>query len=326
MSGEPILLDFEKPLMEFERNIAQIRQLAEASSEDFSEQVNQLEYRAAQLRQEIFANLTPEQRLKVARHPSRPSTLDYIQGIFEDWVELHGDRAYSDDPAMVGGVACLKMQNENDGQPVVIIGQQKGRDTKDNIMRNFGMPQPDGYRKALRLMEHANRFEMPILTFIDTPGAYPGLEAENRGQGEAIARNLREMFSLEVPIICTVIGEGMSGGALGIGIGDRVFMLEHAVYSVISPESCSSILWRDVQHIKEAARSLKITAFDLKSMNIIDQIIPEPPGGAHRAPVDMARTLKDTLSKSLQELQAMTGKERRSQRYQKFRAMGQFLE
>lgn len=326
MPAEPILLDFEKPLMEFERSIAQIRQMAAAGNEDVSEQVNDLEYRAAQLRQEIFANLTPDQRLKVARHPSRPSTLDYIQSIFEDWIELHGDRAYGDDPAMVGGIACLKIHDDRDGQSVVIIGQQKGRDTKDNILRNFGMPQPDGYRKALRLMEHADRFGMPILTFIDTPGAYPGLEAENRGQGEAIARNLREMFALEVPIICTVIGEGMSGGALGIGIGDRVLMLEHAVYSVISPESCSSILWRDVQHIKEAAQSLKITAFDLKSMDIIHQIIPEPPGGAHRAPLIMAQTLKETLSKNLQELQAMTGKELRSQRYQKFRAMGQFLE
>ena len=245
---KPILLDFEKPLIELEDRISQIRDLAEDNDVDVSTQLQQLEARANQLRQEIFASLTPAQRLQVARHPRRPNTLDYIQAISDEWVELHGDRASGrDDPALVGGVTRFE------GRPVVMLGHQKGRDTKDNVARNFGMASPGGYRKAMRLMNHANRFNMPIVAFIDTPGAYPGYQAEEMGQGEAIAYNLREMFSLDVPIICTVIGEGGSGGALGIGVGDRLMMFEHSVYTVASPEACAAILWKDAGRAAEAA-------------------------------------------------------------------------
>ena len=235
------LLDFEKPLSELESRIEQIKILAEENQVDVSAEISQLEVRAGELRQEIFSTLTPAQRLQLARHPRRPSTLDYIQAISDEWIELHGDRGGYDDPALVGGVARI------DGRPVVVIGHQKGRDTKDNVARNFGMAFPGGYRKALRLMNHANKFGMPILTFIDTPGAWSGVEAEKLGQGEAIAYNLRAMFGLEVPIICTVIGEGGSGGALGIGVADRLLMLEHSVYTVASPEACAAILWKDAQ-------------------------------------------------------------------------------
>ncbi|GAB4218535.1 MAG: acetyl-CoA carboxylase carboxyltransferase subunit alpha [Synechococcales cyanobacterium] len=314
-----LLLDFEKPVAALEQRIAEIRALAEDNEIEASEQIRELEAKATALRQEIFQQLTPMQRLQVARHASRPSTLDYIQTMCDGWMELHGDRLGHDDKAIVGGLAQL------DDQPVMIIGHQKGRDTKDNIARNFGMPNPGGYRKALRLMEHAHRFGLPILTFIDTPGAYPGVEAEEQGQGEAIARNLREMFSLEVPILCTVIGEGGSGGALAIGVGDRVLMLEHAVYAVASPEACAAILWKDAGKRAIAAEALKITAPDLHHLGVIDDIVPEPIGGAHRDPVLMADTLKKTLKKHLVELQALSGRELREQRYQKFRRMGQFL-
>ena len=244
----PILLDFEKPLSELETRITQIRELAEDNDVDVSDQIAQLEARAAQLRQEIFSSLTPAQRLQVARHPRRPSTLDYIQAITDEWIELHGDRATgSDDKAIVGGIGRL------DGRPVVLLGHQKGRDTKDNVVRNFGMASPGGYRKAMRLMRHANRFRMPVLSFVDTPGAFPGPEAERLGQGEAIAYNLREAFSLDVPMICTVIGEGGSGGALGIGICDRLLMFEHSVYTVASPEACAAILWKDAAKASRAA-------------------------------------------------------------------------
>ena len=236
---KPLLLDFEKPLAELETRIHQIRELAAENGVDVTDEIRKLEARSAQLRQEIFSSLSPMQRLQLARHPRRPSTLDYIQAISDEWIELHGDRRGTDDPALVGGIARI------DGLPTVIIGHQKGRDTKDNIARNFGMAAPGGYRKALRLMEHADRFSMPIFTFIDTPGAWAGLEAEQLGQGEAIACNLREMFRLDVPIICTVIGEGGSGGALGIGVGERLLMLEHSVYTVATPEACAAILWKD---------------------------------------------------------------------------------
>jgi len=317
----PLLLDFEKPLAELEARITQIRELAEENDVDVSDQIRQLESRAIQLRQEIFHSLTPAQRLQVARHPRRPSTLDYIQTIADEWIELHGDRSTgTDDKALVGGVARV------DGRPVVMLGHQKGRDTKDNVARNFGMASPGGYRKAMRLMDHANRFQMPILSFIDTPGANPGAEAERLGQGEAIAYNLREMFRLDVPIICTVIGEGGSGGALGVGVGDRLNMFEHSVYYVASPEACSAILWRDAAKAPQAAEALRITAEDLRHLGIIDQILPEPVGGAHSDPLAAAATLKQSILANLAELDPLTPTERRDLRYQKFRKIGVFME
>jgi acetyl-CoA carboxylase carboxyl transferase subunit alpha len=317
---KPLLLDFEKPLAELTTRIEQIRELAEENGVDVTSQIRQLEARAMQLREEIFSSLTPSQRLQVARHPRRPSTLDYIQAISDEWMQLHGDRCGGDDPAMVVGVGRVG------GQPVVMLGQQKGRDTKDNIARNFGMAQPGGYRKAMRLMEHANKFQMPILTFIDTPAAWAGVEAEHQGQGEAIAYNLREMFRLDVPIICTVIGEGGSGGALGIGVGDRILMFEHSVYSVAPPEACAAILWKDTAKSPFAAAALKMTSGDLKELGLIDQILPEPTGGAHSDPLTSAQTLKGAIIENLGELTIMTAQQRRQLRYDKFRKMGVFLE
>lgn len=316
----PFLLDFEKPLMELEARINQIRELAAENNVDVSEQIAQLEARADQLRKEIFSTLTPSQRLQLARHPRRPSTLDYIQAMTDEWLELHGDRNGYDDPALVCGVARLG------GQPVVMMGHQKGRDTKDNVARNFGMASPGGYRKALRLMEHAHQFNMPILTFIDTPGAYAGREAEELGQGEAIAYNLRQMFDFDVPIICTVIGEGGSGGALGIGVGDRVLMLEHSVYTVATPEACAAILWKDAQKSEQAALALKITAGDLKNLGIIDEIVPEPPSSAHSDPLSAANLLKQHLLQNLEQLSHLSPDQRKELRYQKFRQMGIFQE
>ena len=317
---KPLLLDFEKPLVDLESRISQIRELAQENGVDVSDQIRQLETRATQLRQEIFSSLSPSQRLQLARHPRRPSTLDYIQAISDEWMELHGDRRSSDDPALVGGVARFN------GRPVMMLGHQKGRDTKDNIARNFGMASPGGYRKAIRLMEHANRFGMPILTFIDTPAAWAGIEAEHQGQGEAIAYNLREMFRLEVPIICTVLGEGGSGGALGIGVGDRLLMFEHAVYSVAPPEACAAILWKDASKAHLAAAALKMTAWDLKNLGILDQLLPEPSGGAHSDPLKAAMTLKQVLLQNLDELSQLTSQQRRQMRYQKFRNIGVFTE
>ncbi len=312
------LLEFEKPLFELEERIKQIRELAQENNVDVSNQITQLEARAEQLRKEIFSSLTPTQKLQLARHPRRPSTLDYIQAITDEWMELHGDRRGYDDPALVGGIARIE------GRPVVIIGHQKGRDTKDNVARNFGMASPGGYRKAIRLMKHASLFAMPIITFIDTPGAWAGVEAEKLGQGEAIAYNLREMFDLEVPIICTVVGEGGSGGALGIGVGDRVLMLEHAVYTVATPEACAAILWKDAKKSNLAAEALKITAYDLKQLGIIDEILPEPPGGAHTNPLKAAEILKKTLVEKLEDLSSLKVEELQKQRYQKFRHIGVF--
>ncbi len=317
---KPLLLDFEKPLAELEARIAQIRELADENDVDVSIEIRELEAKTVQLRQEIFGNLSPSQRLQVARHPRRPSTLDYIQAITDEWMELHGDRGGYDDPALVGGVARLA------GRPVVILGHQKGRDTKDNVARNFGMAAPGGYRKAMRLMEHADRFGMPILTFIDTPGAWAGLDAERLGQGEAIAYNLREMFRLEVPIISTVIGEGGSGGALGIGVADRLLMFEHSVYTVATPEACAAILWKDAAKAPQAAEALKITATDLKQLKIIDEILPEPVGAAHSDPLTAAETLKTALLQNLDTLGQLTNSQRQELRYQKFRAMGIFAE
>jgi acetyl-CoA carboxylase carboxyl transferase subunit alpha len=316
----PVLLDFEKPLADLDARIQQIRELAEEDGIDLSSQIHELEGRALELRQEIFSSLTPTQRLQVARHPRRPSTLDYIQAISDEWLELHGDRSGFDDPAVVGGVARFN------GQPVVMLGQQKGRDTKDNIARNFGMASPSGYRKAIRLMEHADRFGLPILTFIDTPAAWAGIEAEQFGQGEAIAYNLREMFKFEVPIICTVIGEGGSGGALGIGVGDRVLMLQYSVYSVAPPEACAAILWRDASKAPQAAEALKITPQDLLHLGIIDEILPEPIGGAHADPVQVTETVKAALIRNLEDISRITRQQRKEARYRKFRNIGQFSE
>ena len=312
------LLDFEKPLAELEDRIEQIRSLSEQNGVDVTDQIAQLEGRADQLRQEIFSSLTPMQELQLARHPQRPSTLDYIHAISDEWMELHGDRRGHDDPAIVGGVGRIG------GQPVLMLGHQKGRDTKDNVARNFGMPFPSGYRKAMRLMDHADRFGLPIISFIDTPAAWAGLEAEQFGQGEAIALNLREMFRLDVPIICTVIGEGGSGGALGIGVGDRLLMFEHSIYSVAPPEACAAILWRDAQEGPQAAEALKITATDLQELGIIDQILSEPPGGAHVDPVQAADIIKTAVLSNLEELWRLSPQERRQQRYHKFRNMGIF--
>lgn len=317
---KPLLLDFEKPLVDLETRIDQIRELAAENGVDVSEEIRLLEARARQLRQEIFTSLSPSQRLQLARHPRRPSTLDYIQAISDEWMELHGDRRGSDDPAIVGGVGRLG------GQPVVMLGNQKGRDTKDNIARNFGMASPGGYRKAIRLMEHANRFRMPILTFIDTPGALPTVAAEHQGIGEAIAYNLREMFRVDVPILCTIIGEAFSGGAIGIGVGDRLLMFEHAVYTVITPEACAAIIWKDASKAPQAANALKMTAWNLKDLGIIDQLLQEPIGGAHSDPLKAAMTLKQALLQSLEELNQMTSQQRRQLRYQKFRHIGIFNE
>ena len=318
---KPIFLDFEKPLVELEARIEQIRNLAEDNPEvDVSEQILQLENRASQLRQEIFSGLSPAQRIQVARHPRRPSTLDYVQIISDTWIELHGDRCGSDDLALVGGIGQLGQHS------VVFLGHQKGRDTKDNIARNFGMASPGGYRKAIRLMKHANRFQLPIITFIDTPGAWAGLEAEKRGQGEAIAYNLREMFRFEVPILCTVIGEGGSGGALGIGVGDCLMMFEHSVYTVASPEACAAILWKDAAKAGQAAEALKITASDLRELGILDEILPEPQGGAHNSPLLAAETLKTRLIENLERLLQLSPQDRKQKRYEKFRRIGVFLE
>ena len=314
------LLEFEKPLVELENQIDQIRELARDSEVDVSQQLLQLETLAARRREEIFNALTPAQKIQVARHPQRPSTLDYIQMFCDDWVELHGDRNGTDDQALIGGLARIGDKS------VLIIGQQKGRDTKENVARNFGMAKPGGYRKALRLMDHADRFSLPIISFIDTPGAYAGLIAEEQGQGEAIAVNLREMFRLKVPIIATVIGEGGSGGALGIGVADRLLMFEHSVYTVASPEACASILWRDAGKAPEAASALKITGPDLMKLGIVDEVLKEPSGGNNWAPLQAGDTLKNALEKHLSELLALSPDELRDNRYSKFRKMGKYLE
>ena len=314
------LLEFEKPLVELEEQIEQIRQLAKDSEVDVSQQLLQLETLAARRREEIFTSLTPAQKIQVARHPQRPSTLDYIQVLTDEFIELHGDRRSSDDRALVGGVGRIGDQG------VVLLGHQKGRDTKENVARNFGMASPGGYRKAMRLMDHADRFRLPILCFIDTPGAYAGLLAEEQGQGEAIAVNLREMFRLRVPIVATVIGEGGSGGALGIGVADRLLMFQHSVYTVASPEACASILWRDAAKAPAAAEALKITASDLLKLGIIDAVISEPSGGNHWAPRQAAESLKAAVLQHLEELQGLSEAQLIDQRYAKFRRMGRFLE
>lgn len=313
-------LDFEKPIADLEARLEETKKLAQTSNVDVSEAVNILEQSIDKLRREIFQNLTRWQRVQLSRHPDRPYTLDYISLMCDQFIELHGDRTVRDDPAMVGGFCEL------DGQTVMVIGQQKGRNTKQRQHRNFGMPNPEGYRKALRLMKLAEKFNKPIITMIDTPGAFPGLEAEERGQGEAIARNLKEMFMLTVPVICIIIGEGASGGALGIAIGDRVLMLENTWYSVISPENCSTILWRSWNFKEQAAEAMKLTARDMQLNKLIDAIVEEPDGGAHNDHQAMANQLKTVILDALAELSAIDPQERIEQRIDKFCSMGVVVE
>ncbi|WP_026464108.1 acetyl-CoA carboxylase carboxyltransferase subunit alpha [Adhaeribacter aquaticus] len=311
-----MLLDFEQPIAALEGKLREMKKLAEESQVDVSEAVKALEEKIKQLKKETYSNLTRWQRVQLSRHADRPYTLDYIAGLTTKFIELHGDRNVRDDKAMVGGFG------EVDGRTIMFIGQQKGRNTKQRQLRNFGMPNPEGYRKALRLMKMAEKFNKPIVTFIDTPGAFPGMEAEERGQGEAIARNLKEMFMLKVPVICIVIGEGASGGALGIAIGDRVHMLENTWYSVISPENCSTILWRSWDYKEQAADAMKVTAKDMLQFKLIDGIIKEPLGGAHTQPEKMVSTLKKHILKTLDELEAISALERINQRIDKFSNMG----
>ena len=296
---QSIFLEFEKPIAELEAKIEELRHVGNDSAVNISEEIQRLEVKQQALTASVFAKLTPWQISQLARHARRPHTLDYLQAIFTDFEELHGDRAFADDPAIVGGVARLE------GRPVVVIGQEKGRDTKEKIRRNFGMPRPEGYRKAQRLMQLAERFGLPVLTLIDTPGAYPGIDAEERGQSEAIARNLFVMARLGIPIVCVVIGEGGSGGALAIGVGDRVAMLQYAIYSVISPEGCASILWKDAARAEEAAAAMGITSDRVLELGLIDTVIEEPLGGAHRDPALMAQRLKAFFLHSLDELQTL---------------------
>jgi acetyl-CoA carboxylase carboxyl transferase subunit alpha len=309
-------LDFEKPILELERKISELKSLASDGSIDLTEEIKTLEARLEKLKKEIFESLTPWQRVQIARHPKRPYTMDYINMIMVDFVEVHGDRMFSDDKAMIGGFAKM------DGEKVLVLGHQKGRDTKENLIRNFGSAHPEGYRKAMRLMAIADKFDIPIIAFIDTPGAYPGIGAEERGQANSIAYNLREMMLLKVPIIVVVIGEGGSGGALGIGIGDKVYVMENAYYSVISPEGCAAILWKDRLKAPEAAEVLKLTAEDLLSLGLIDEEIPEPVGGAHRDPEKAAQNIKKVIKKALKELKAISKEDLLKQRYEKFRKMG----
>jgi acetyl-CoA carboxylase carboxyl transferase subunit alpha len=313
-------LDFEKPVLELEQKIADLRTHAAGQGMQADDELADLERKAEELRREIYANLTPYQRVQLARHPRRPYTLDYIERLLPDFTELHGDRHFADDPAIVAGLATLE------GRPILLVGQQKGRDTKENLYRRFGMPNPEGYRKALRLMRTAERFHVPVVTLVDTPGAYPGLGAEERGQAEAIAVNLREMARLEVPIVTVVIGEGGSGGALAIAVSDVVLMLENSVYSVISPEGCASILWRDGKKAAQAAAALRMTAADLESLGIVDGILPEPVGGAHRDHDATALTVRDAIIGHLDALSGVSGAELVERRLLRFRRMGVFRE
>lgn len=309
-------LEFEQPIAELQAKIEELRLVGVDSEINITEEISKLEGKSRDLTKSIFQNLTSWQIAQLARHPQRPYTYDYIEAVFTDFTELHGDRHFKDDLAIVGGMARF------DGQPVIVIGQQKGRDTKEKIKRNFGMVHPEGYRKALRLMQLAEKFNMPIFTFIDTPGAYPGIGAEERNQSEAIARNLFEMAKLRTPIICTVTGEGCSGGALGIGVGDIILMLQYSYYSVISPEGCASILWKSAEKAKDAAEAMGITAVRLKEFGLIDDIIPEPLGGAHRDLPKMAASLKKALKKSLADLQSVSIPKLLDKRYERLMAIG----
>jgi acetyl-CoA carboxylase carboxyl transferase subunit alpha len=314
----PDELEFERPLLELENRIVELR--ASDDAQAARDEIGRLDERLKRLQQKVYGGLTPWQRAQIARHPKRPHTLDLFRLLLEDFVELHGDRVFGDDKAIVGGLGRFE------GDAVVAIGHQKGRDTRENIARNFGMPHPEGYRKALRLMELAAKFRKPIITFIDTPGAYPGLGAEERGQAEAIARNLREMAGLGTPIVCVVTGEGGSGGALAIGVANRILMLEHAIYSVISPEGCAAILWGEAAKAPEAAELMRVTAPDLLQLGVIDGIVPEPVGGAHRNWEDTAENLRGALRKSLQELRSRSAEGLVADRYEKFRKIGVFAD
>ncbi|MBA4601597.1 acetyl-CoA carboxylase carboxyltransferase subunit alpha [Thermoactinomyces mirandus] len=311
-------LPFERPLLELKEKIAELEKFSQQKGIDLSDEIQTLQNKATNLEKQIYKNLTTWQKVQIARHASRPTTMHYIRTIFTDFMELHGDRLYGDDPAIVGGIAKL------DGRPVTVIGHERGTGTKEKIARNFGMPHPEGYRKALRLMQQANKFGRPIITFIDTQGAHPGMEAEERGQSEAIARNLREMAGFSVPIVCVVTGEGGSGGALAIGVGNRLLMLEHAYYSVITPEGAAAILWRDATKAQEAAEALKITSADLKSLGIIDEIISEPKGGAHKDPVLQSKYIKQAIIKHLSPLLSMSEEELIGDRYQKYAMIGEY--
>ena len=313
-------LDFEQSIADLEAKIEELRFVQDDSAVDISEEIDRLEKKSGQLTKDIYAKLTPWQISQVARHPQRPYTLDYLSLIFTDFEELHGDRAFADDHAIVGGLARFN------GQPVMVIGHQKGRDTKEKIYRNFGMPRPEGYRKALRLMKLAEKFGIPVMTFVDTPGAYPGIDAEERGQSEAIGRNLYEMAELKVPVIVTIIGEGGSGGALAIAVGDTLQMLQYSTYSVISPEGCASILWKSAEKAPEAAETMGITAQRLKTLGLVDKVVNEPLGGAHRDHAAMAQNLKKALQDALKQLSALSTSELLAARYERLMSYGRYKE
>ncbi len=313
-------LDFEKPILELEKKIEELRNFSETKKIDLSTEIRRLEEKLEHIKHDIFDNLTPWQKVQVARHPQRPYTLDYVNMIMTDFIEFHGDRLFGDDKSIVCGMAKL------DNQKICVMGHQKGRDTKENLYRNFGCAHPEGYRKALRMMQMAEKFKLPIVVFIDTPGAYPGIGAEERGQAHSIAYNLHEMIKIKTPIIIFVIGEGGSGGALGIGVGDKVIVLEHAYYSVISPEGCAAILWKSRSNAPEAAEALKLTAEDLLELGIIDEVLAEPKGGAHRNPQEMADTVKGAVKRHLKDFSEITPGELIKMRYDKFRKMGVFEE
>lgn len=311
-------LEFERPVVELRKKIAELKEFTTHKDIDLSDEIEKLENRLEKLENDIYGNMQPWDRVQIARHPMRPTTLDYIEHLFDNFLELHGDRNFGDDEAIVAGIATYK------GSPVTVIGHQRGKDTKENIRRNFGMPHPEGYRKALRLMKQAEKFNRPIVTFIDTKGAYPGKAAEERGQSEAIARNLFEMAGLTVPIICIVIGEGGSGGALGLGVGDRILMLENSTYSVISPEGAAALLWKDASQAKRAAETMKITAPDLKELGVIDDIIPEVRGGAHRDVDAQAVKIDEALLQAFEELKKLNKDTLIQERYEKYKNIGQF--
>ena len=315
-----VVLDFEKPIVEIQKKIDELKKMSEESGMDLDNQIETFEKQAQDYKKELYSKLKPSQKLQIARHPERPKFLDYVELMCEDFIELHGDREGMDDRAIIGGIAKI------DGKPVMIIGIQKGKTTKENLEYNFGMPQPQGYRKALRLFKHANKFNLPIVTLIDTPGAYPGIKAEETGQGVAIATNLREMSKLNVPIVAIITGEGCSGGALGLAVADRVMMLEHAYYTVISPEGCASILWRDAARFADAAEALKITSKDLLEFDIIDEEIAEPIGGAHTDYNVVADNMKSAIMNALDELSKKSPEVLKEERYNKFRKMGRFVE
>jgi acetyl-CoA carboxylase carboxyl transferase subunit alpha len=315
-----LILDFEKPIAELENKLRELQELSSSSNMRVDDEISTLTAKVEKTKKEIYDSLTPWQRVQLARHPKRPYTMDYINEIFTDFIELHGDRRFAEDPAVVGGLAKL------DGAPVVIIGTQKGRNTKENVFRNFGCPHPEGYRKALRIMKIADRARLPVICLIDTPGAFPGIASEERHIGEAIAVNLKEMFSLSVPVLATVIGEGGSGGALGIGIGNRILLMENAYYSVITPEGCAAILWKDRKYTAQAAESLKLTAKDLIKLRIVDEIIEEPLGGAHKHPLEATEMLKKALVKNIKSLKGKSSEELINQRYEKYRSISYLKE